>query len=666
MLQFPKKQNNLLYRDLNFEILNIFVELSNIPIKPNQLIQNSEQHCSSKQPGKSEMASLRQALKASAEEAAAELNEPTPTPTEPEPSPKRKKKQASKASKPKVKKKEQPVHPIPAPKSAFVIYAGATHVKAREAAGLKGMTEFICTRWSKLTKNQRNAFTKKEASDKKRFEKQQEKNLKLSFNQLIKTFLFPQGLEILEQEVEKTISTWNGGHNDSCEACGLGGDILLCEACNLTYHPKCLNILNVAQEGWLCPECCEELYRKVEKNVRRDEKLKLEAELEALDEEEGEKDFVADEEENHHESDETDEQLAKMEEAKKRAKKEAKRLRKLDRQEKKREKRKRRSQERSQERGKSRDTSLSESEYVPSSVVEPAEKKLKKQTTGSGGDISYSAIAAAAMSSSLSKAPSKSSRSSRSSSASRSSSSSRSSHSSSHSSSSTSSGSLARPVKMVGRWLCGSCNFKNNECNTVCGGVGTSHGCNAPRTAESAPLPDKKKKTSSYSSYSQPPQYQQPTAHYPYTSGSTSQYAPPAYQQTSAYPAPPAQGYGAPAAPAPWMGGGGTQPYHAPPPQHQVHYQPQPTTHYVAPSVPQSSYIPPQPSTHIPQAPAQPQWGLGASGQQTGVAQQQPQQQYRIPYAAPAAPAAPATTPAAPSATPGVSTGFLSFLSSVK
>ena len=174
----------------------------------------------------------------------------------------------------------------------------------------------------------------------------QRKNIKLTFAQLLGTFLFPQGLEVSEKEIANTIDLWNDDHNEVCEACGRGGSVILCEACNLAYHPKCLKIKEVGDEGWLCPECSEELYRKVEKNVRRDEKMKLKAELDALEEEDVEAEEEEEEEEEYR--DEKEEEGSKTEteadhakrKLRKRAKKEAKRLRKLDRQEK-REKRKR-------------------------------------------------------------------------------------------------------------------------------------------------------------------------------------------------------------------------------------------------------------------------------------------------------------------------------------
>ena len=135
--------------------------------------------------------------------------------------PKRIKKTASKATtktkvikkmKVKVKRIDKPIHPVPAPKSAFVIHAGATHEKAREKSGLKGMTKNICMRWNKLTKNQKCSYENKEIFDKKRFEKSQRKKVQLTFTQLLQTFLFPQGLEILESEVARTIDTCNYEH----------------------------------------------------------------------------------------------------------------------------------------------------------------------------------------------------------------------------------------------------------------------------------------------------------------------------------------------------------------------------------------------------------------------------------------------------------------------
>ena len=71
-----------------------------------------------------------------------------------------------------------PVHPIPAPKTAFLLHAGATYENARETAGTEGMTSHICLHWSKLTKSQREKYVKKETKQKKSFEKSQTRSQK--------------------------------------------------------------------------------------------------------------------------------------------------------------------------------------------------------------------------------------------------------------------------------------------------------------------------------------------------------------------------------------------------------------------------------------------------------------------------------------------------------
>ena len=36
------------------------------------------------------------------------------------------------------------------------------------------------------------------------------------------------------------VKPWTMGHNDRCEVCDLGGEILLCDYCNVVYHLHCL------------------------------------------------------------------------------------------------------------------------------------------------------------------------------------------------------------------------------------------------------------------------------------------------------------------------------------------------------------------------------------------------------------------------------------------
>ena len=53
------------------------------------------------------------------------------------------------------------------------------------------------------------------------------------------------------------LALWEHDHNVRCERCGLGGDLLLCDLCNVVFHMQCLDPpLAAAPEGlWACP-CC--------------------------------------------------------------------------------------------------------------------------------------------------------------------------------------------------------------------------------------------------------------------------------------------------------------------------------------------------------------------------------------------------------------------------
>jgi len=50
---------------------------------------------------------------------------------------------------------------------------------------------------------------------------------------------------------------WNHEHNSLCEICGHGGEILLCDFCNLVYHTQCLQppLFEVPEGDWACPSC---------------------------------------------------------------------------------------------------------------------------------------------------------------------------------------------------------------------------------------------------------------------------------------------------------------------------------------------------------------------------------------------------------------------------
>jgi hypothetical protein len=66
----------------------------------------------------------------------------------------------------------------------------------------------------------------------------------------------------LKQKSEKKMST--DLHNDLCQTCGVGGDVLCCDFCNLVFHMKCLNPpLTEEPEGeWGCPVCTEDASKR--------------------------------------------------------------------------------------------------------------------------------------------------------------------------------------------------------------------------------------------------------------------------------------------------------------------------------------------------------------------------------------------------------------------
>ena len=49
-------------------------------------------------------------------------------------------------------------------------------------------------------------------------------------------------------------------HNSLCQVCGLGGDLLCCDACSYVYHLRCLKppMTELPTGTWLCPVCVAE------------------------------------------------------------------------------------------------------------------------------------------------------------------------------------------------------------------------------------------------------------------------------------------------------------------------------------------------------------------------------------------------------------------------
>merc|ERR1712166_423438 len=46
-------------------------------------------------------------------------------------------------------------------------------------------------------------------------------------------------------------------HNALCQECGMGGELLCCDLCNLVYHLECLDppMEQIPDGKWECPEC---------------------------------------------------------------------------------------------------------------------------------------------------------------------------------------------------------------------------------------------------------------------------------------------------------------------------------------------------------------------------------------------------------------------------
>lgn len=46
-------------------------------------------------------------------------------------------------------------------------------------------------------------------------------------------------------------------HNELCEVCDHGGNLLCCDACNLVFHLQCLkpSLHKIPPGEWLCPAC---------------------------------------------------------------------------------------------------------------------------------------------------------------------------------------------------------------------------------------------------------------------------------------------------------------------------------------------------------------------------------------------------------------------------
>ena len=64
--------------------------------------------------------------------------------------------------------------------------------------------------------------------------------------------------------INKKLAEWTRPHNEVCEVCSMGGELVCCYSCNLTYHLDCnakLKLIGNAAsvpDGWQCEDCLDE------------------------------------------------------------------------------------------------------------------------------------------------------------------------------------------------------------------------------------------------------------------------------------------------------------------------------------------------------------------------------------------------------------------------
>lgn len=94
---------------------------------------------------------------------------------------------------------------------------------------------------------------------------------------------YGQGRCVLKNE-RHLLKKWDNGHNDLCEVCGYGGDVLCCDYCNIVYHKECLRppLQKIPDGDWACPACARQLdklktrWTNVEETIKENERMKRE------------------------------------------------------------------------------------------------------------------------------------------------------------------------------------------------------------------------------------------------------------------------------------------------------------------------------------------------------------------------------------------------------
>ncbi|CAM9232770.1 unnamed protein product, partial [Discosporangium mesarthrocarpum] len=73
-------------------------------------------------------------------------------------------------------------------------------------------------------------------------------------------------------EIVVLLQPYQGDHNDICEKCNLGGELLCCDFCNIVYHLQCVTpkLTKAPEERlWICPDCTKEVVAKRASKRRR-------------------------------------------------------------------------------------------------------------------------------------------------------------------------------------------------------------------------------------------------------------------------------------------------------------------------------------------------------------------------------------------------------------
>ncbi|CAM9452162.1 unnamed protein product [Ectocarpus sp. 8 AP-2014] len=102
--------------------------------------------------------------------------------------------------------------------------------------------------------------------------------------------------QLMKRQIDIAL-TFPDFHQDICEACEEGGELLLCDTCSLAFHLRCLNprLEEPPDNDWSCPEC---MRKHVTPETRARAKLFVKQRIVSIEEE---RRCMAQEEERRHE-----------------------------------------------------------------------------------------------------------------------------------------------------------------------------------------------------------------------------------------------------------------------------------------------------------------------------------------------------------------------------